>query len=263
MKRILIICLIITIMAGAGGCMNTDKIATGSTDNYTNSERDILIQESVVSYLNEKYNESFEIIKFAVEFSGEHGDFIRAVCSTATDDEKCVVYGYSDICETDASVDMNGKTYYLTDDYANVILQRGYAETIKKALNEDVMIKCQLFIPDHMLTDEEFASGLECLGNPDLRAQAYIYVFVDGKYTNGKLRENIEKILIQHKAFKQYLYVIYQSGTSYQEWENIYYDNYSSFERYLNYDCEADFIEFSSFSLEEGYKGHEIVRGEA
>lgn len=265
MKRILIICMIITIMSGAGGCMNTDKITNSSTDNYnnTNSERDILIQESVLGYLNEKYNETFEIIKFGVEFSGEHGDFIRAVCSTATDEEKCVVYGYSDIPETDASVDMDGKTYYLTDDYANIILQREYAESIKESLGEDVMIKCQLFFPDHMITDEELTSGLKaCLENPALNAQAFIYVFVNDKYTDAELRENAEKYINQYKAYKQYLYMVYQSDFSYREWEDLYYSNYSSFERYLNYDCEADFIEFSSFSLEEGYKGHEIVKGE-
>lgn len=264
MKRILIIFLIITIMSGAGGCMNAEKITTSSTDNYnTNSENDISVQKLILDYLNDKYNETFEVVKFSSEFSGTRGDFIRVVCSTATDAEKCVVYGYSDDSEIGVSIDIDGKTYYLTDDYANVILQREYAESVKKALGEDVMVKCQMFFPDHMLTDEEFATGLKgCLENSDLRPQVYMYVLADGKYIDSNLREKAENCMSQYDVYKQYLYVVYQSDISFSQWEDLYYDNYSSFERYLNYDSEADFIEFSSFSLEEGYKGHEIVKGE-
>lgn len=240
MKKIIILFLSLIIMLGANGCM--------SSKNDLNS-----IKNSISSYLNEKYNCKFEIVKITEEFSGNRGFFYRLVCKSDKYSDLCIVYCHTDEGNNGTPLIIGSKEYLVTDNYANIVFQSEYTSLLQDILGDDVLIKCQLKTPNYILSDSEFASGLKnCLENPEVPACMYTFIFADNEKVETNLKSSTEFFLEQYNMYKQYLYVCYQNDINFETWNTLYYDNYSEFIAYLLYKSDIDRVEYSSFDQNKG-----------
>ena len=246
MKRIVASFIILFVMLGVGGCMNNENNA----NDYFNVESQEF-KKNVVEHLNNKYSEKFSIIQFTEEFSGEKGGFFRAVCKSDTRREKCVVYCYP----TEDEYNCN----YI-DNYANVILQEIYAQQIKQYIGNDVMVKCQLLFSDHYITKEELATGVEGLKKSTYYPHMFVFIFADSAMQYNEIWEETEKFLVDFGIYQQYLYIAYKEEMDFTEWEDTYYQNYTSFERYLVDESDVDRIEFSSVKASLGVEKKMVVK---
>ena len=210
------------------------------------------LKEKVLQHLNDKYGDDFEVTQMTREFSGDRGEFYRAVCKTDKREENCVVYCYPKEKNDDAV------SYEMIDDYANIVLQEQYAEEISALVGPNAMVKCQIFFPNHMLTDAEYALGLEVLKKEELYPRTFVFVFTESM--NANVREQVENYMKEKAVYMQYLYVTYQDAIDFEYWENFYYENYNSFERYLKESEKAEVIEFTAFTLEEGIQTRKTVK---
>jgi len=196
MRGILSVILIIILILGVSGCMSNEVMETHGDHQDASFERMKLgaLKTEFLSILEKKYGETFEMDKLLREFNGEKGVYYRAVFHSTNRPDKGVLYCYSQGEGT--AVQIDGIDCVLTDNYANAILQERYAANLQKALGDSVLVKCRLFTPNHTVTDEDFAAGLEaCLENTDLTPHLFIYVFADPLNMNESLLEEAEQFV--------------------------------------------------------------------
>lgn len=249
-------CLIIFLIIC---CFIIAKNMENSIINYMGQGEQI--NNQVLTYLNSKYNENFEIIQLTKEVDGNDGIYYRVVVKSKKRDDKGVVYCYFDDSAEGTKIEVGGENYVFTDDYAEIIFAEEYANQLQALLGDDVLVKCQLYVTNHMLTEDEFVSGLKnCLENPELNSRLYVFVLADIDRVGDGLRESVEHFMSQYNADNQYLYAGYQTNMDMENWEELYYENQSSFERYLVDKSDAELVEFSSFARDVGYKGNKVVK---
>ena len=221
--------------------------------------------DKLVTHLNEKYDKEFEITKLVKEFDGDHGWHYRAVFHEKDSQENSVLYCYKDDLDEGTIIRINGIKHAVVDDYADIILQEQYANLIQEELGEDVLVKCQFLSLNYMISDEEFAAGLEACLNDDSRYQSVtVYVIADKEKMTEKLRERAEKIMELYKPYHQYLYVSFQTPFDANLWEEIYYENndvYShEFTGCIKDDSTVKRIEYTSFTRESGLKETKVIK---
>ena len=212
-----------------------------------------VLMDKLVTHLNEKYDKEFKITKLVKEFDGNHGWHYRAVFHEKDSQENSVLYCYKDDLDEGTIIRINGIKHAVVDDYADIILQEQYATLIQEELGEDVLVKCQFLSLNYMISDEEFAAGLEACLNAEERNQSVgVYVFADIKKRNDGSRESVEKIMRQFNPNQQYLYFSYHESFDSKEWEKIYEEQYEDFDYYLVEESDAKCVEFSYFSRFDG-----------
>ena len=258
-KKIAILFLLIFIL-GVSGCMNNEPNGTVGLP-QTGSDFSKLdlnqVEQVILGYLNEKYDESFEMDKLVLEFGGQDVHY-RAVFHSAQRPDLGVLYGRAE--GEGASVQIDGVTCFLEDDYANVILQCQYADALQAELGQGVFVKCQLKTPEHMLSDMEFAAGLEaCLENPELLPHLFVYVFTDKPGPDPDLKLQAEQYLSRLNVYRQYLYVVHQTDAEPHSWATRYYDNVSDFEGYLLYRSDAQVVDYTSFEMDSGIVKQTVI----
>lgn len=227
-------------MLGANGCMSS------KSDLNT-------IKKEISLYLKEKYNCNFEVTQITEEFSGNRGIFYRLVCKSDKYTDLCVVYCHTDEGYNGTSLTIGNEDYLVTDDFANIVFQSEYASLLQDITGDDVLIKCKLRTPNYNLSNEDFASGLKnCLENPDIPVYMYTFIFADNEKAGTNLKTSAENFLAQYNMYKQYLYVCYQDDIDFENWNTLYYDNYSEFIAYLLYKSDIDRVEYSSFNQNAG-----------
>ena len=251
MKRILCIVLCIIIMFGVSGCMSIGDLFGISMEE---------METELLAYLQEKYGEEFVTDKLVKEFSGNYGVYYRLVFTSEKRPEKGVLICYKEGLLSGTVREICGETWQLRDDYANIILQTEYAEMLQKELGDDVLVKCQLKTPNHMLTQEEFDAGVEaCLENTDICPHLCVFLFADMSRADGELKVAAEAFMGQYNVYRQYLYIAYESPIFFSIWEKRYYENASNFGDYLD-ESSAERVEFSVFYLDEGLKRTEVIK---
>ena len=252
MKRILCIVLCIIIMFGVSGCMSIGGLFGISMEE---------METELLAYLREKYGEEFVTDKLVKEFNGNDGIYYRMVFTSEKRPDKGVLYCYPGEGRVGVPRTIGGEQFFIQDDYAQIILQTEYAEMLQKELGDDVMVKCQLHVNKHMLTQEEFDAGLKaCLENADMYPQMAVFVFADMSRADGELKAAAEAFMGQYNAYRQYLYLAYESPIFFSIWEKRYYENTNNFENYLK-KSEIERIEFSFFSLDIGLEETRILKG--
>ena len=251
MKRILCIILCIMIMFGVSGCMSIGDLFGISMEE---------METELLAYLQEKYGEEFTTVKLVKEFSGNYGVYYRLVFTSEKRPEKGVLLCYKEGLRRGTPREIGGESWQIWDDYANIILQTEYAELLQDELGDDVMVKCQLYTDNHMITQEEFDSGVEaCLEKAEICPKLFVFVFADISQANGELKASVEAFMSRYNVYRQCVYIIYESQISFSTWEKRYYENESGFERYLE-KSSAERIEYSLFSLDEGLKSTTVLK---
>ena len=225
----------------------------------------MVLEDKLTNHLNEKYDKEFKITKLVKEFDGNHGWHYRAVFHEKGSQENSVLYCYKDDFDEGTIIKIKGEEHAVVDDYADIILQEQYAALIQEELGDDVLVKCQFLSLNYMISDEEFAAGLEACLNDDSRYQSVtVYVIADKEKMTEKLRERAEKIMELYKPYHQYLYVSYQAPFDAKAWEEIYYENndvYShEFTGCIKDDSTVKRIEYTSFTRESGLKETKVIK---
>ena len=261
MKKMICILLSLILMLGVCGCMNNEPNGTvdlPQPDGSDFAKLDLdMVEESVLSHLGKKYGEIFEMDQLTLEFGGQD-IYYRAVFHSTRRPDQGVLYCRSQ--GEGSSVKIDGVDCFLTDDYANVILQTGYAEALQAELGQGVMVKCQLRTPDRMLTDDEFAAGVQaCLQNAELMPHLFVYVFTDKAGPDAELKARAEEYVGRVNGFRQYLYIVHQTGAAPESWESRYYDNISDFEGYLLHRSEAEVVDYTAFELDKGIVKQTVI----
>lgn len=257
MKRLVCIILCIIMMLGVSGCMSNEQQHAGSQGGE--NQNSAQMEQEILNYLNGKYGEHFEMVQLTHEFDGDNGAYYRAVIRSDKRPEKGVLYCYEEGSGQGTRTELAGKTWLVEDDYANVILQNEYAAALQAQLGGDVLVKCQIEIPNHMLTDAEFAAGVQaCLENAQLYPQLYVYIIAGS--ADSAVNETAQEYLDRYNVYRQYLYVGYQDQPDLADWEALYYEHYTSFERYLVDESAAARVEFSAFTLDKGLTSSSVVK---
>ena len=251
MKRILCIVLCIIIMFGVSGCMGIGDLFGTSMEE---------METELLAYLQEKYGEEFTTVKLVKEFSGNYGVYYRLVFTSEKRPEKGVLLCYKEGLRRGTPREIGGESWQIWDDYANIILQTEYAEMLQKELGDDVMVKCQLYTDNHMITQEEFDSGVEaCLEKAEICPKLFVFVFADLSQADGELKAAAEAFMGQYNVYRQYLYIAYESPIFFSIWEKRYYENTNNFENYLK-KSDIEKIEFSCFVLDKGLEETKVLK---
>lgn len=246
-KRLIaaITAVLMIISMGVSGCMNKEDA----------------METAILSYLEDKYGERFALDRLAREFNGKNGIYYRAVFYSENHPEKGVLYCYEEGQGTGAETVLNGRTYLVKDNYANIVLQDQYAAAIQAELGDGVLVKCRLKTPNHVITQEQFSDGVRaCLENLELDPHVYIVVLADASMKDSDLKEKAEAFVGGYNVYRQYLYIGYQTQIDFAEWERRYQENYSEFEKFLVNKSNAEYVTFSAFYVDEGLVDTFVVK---
>lgn len=261
MKKAICIILLLLIMMGVSGCMHNESgnpgmpLQNGTEFSKISLER---MEKAVMTYLNRKYGETFEMDKLLLEFSGQD-IYYRAVFHSTQRPEKGVLY-----CRETGegtSVQIDGIACVMADDYANVILQERYAAELQAALGEGVLVKCRFKTPNSMISYEDFTAGLQtALENPQYDTHIYMVVLADSSARNSDLREKAEAFMGQMNVYRQYLYVGYQTDIDLDTWESAYLRNFDEFESYVTDNSDVEYVEYTAFHAGKGIVKQMVVK---
>ena len=220
------------------------------------------METELLAYLQEKYGEEFTTVQMHREFSGNYGVYYRLVFISEKRTEKGVLLCYKEGLLNGTVREICGESWQLRDDYANIILQTEYAEMLQKELGDDVMVKCQLYTDNHMITQEEFDSGVEgCLEKAEIYPKLFVFVFADISQADGELKAAAEAFMSRYNVYRQCIYIAYESQISFFIWERRYIENTSNFNTYLE-KSDIERIEYSYFELDKGLISTKVLKDE-
>ncbi len=197
-KRFLLLLLTLLMLISVCGCM-------GKTD-YAN----IILNE-----LERKYNKTFEIEQITHEFSGDSGEYYRAVCKDAESGKSFVAKYYADDKE-------------LFDEYCALLLNE---DLINYLTSSDLGIAhavVDVITVEHVLTMDDIAKGVEyCLSNEDFDVKVSAYIFLDKSFAdNTEIENKIVDKLTKQEIYRCGLDVIYMSGDALDSAKNEYTEVY-------------------------------------
>lgn len=244
-----IILIIMLVMFGVSGCMNTqiDKTA------YENA---------ILTFLQEKYGEDFTVITMYQEFSGDTGALIRATCKGTTAEETFTVRCYLDEEVTAQKLQINGQMHSVEDSYAEVLCQSQLMRELPECSEESCIIKCRVDFYNRQPTMDEYAQGLEaCLRNEELRAYIKVYILSDGCAQAQDAYGKVEELVEQYAPDTGYIYFAILETFDPAYANQVYAENKNDFGNYLAQQDYADQLWFTLYEAERGLQSRKSVKG--
>ena len=214
--------LIILTAMGLGGCMNRKE----------------QVETAIQAYYLERYQKNITIAELYDEFSGDKGNYYRAVCRSEGYDEPFIVMLFPNP-EENLPVSIDGTLYSIEDEYPNLLIQNELAVRMTALLDQPVMVRCRLET-DRNFTDEELAMGADaCLRldgtDPFIRYYVLLRSGSDTEAQELALRMAISSNLIGD----QVLFLGIGSGSNPTEWIECYLENYDNFDYYITHTSSA------------------------
>ena len=218
-------------------------------------------ETEILSFLQGKYDEEFEIVKLYQEFEGDSGMMVRALCRGAKYDDEFLVCCYLDSTIANELIEIDGNKHSIEDSYSEVILQNQFLNLVTYEENLNVIIKCNVDFYGRNPSSEEIQTGMYCLKEEELNAYLKVYIITDNVETTRKVQEDIEKLLIKYEPCNGYLYHAEKNKFNKDEIEKIFRENQHDFGNFLSSSDFANKVEFSLYRKEEGLKERQIIRG--
>lgn len=254
MKKLLCVLLCVSMLLGFSGCGFVEGIKS-----YQNRR----MIETLIEYLEDKYDEEFEMVKFVKRFNGNYGVHYFGTYQSLERPDMGTIYLLQEGNERLTQRKINGKTWYIRDDYALVMFGSQYAEGLQEILGEDVVVRCNIRPYDVQLTQEEFDAGLKAYLEVEdsYRRVPYVYVFADVSRAEDDLRTAAEAYMSQYNASEQGLWVIY-SWCGLSTLEELYEENRYNLHNMMDDEVSrwADRIEVSYFERDAGVTERKIIK---
>lgn len=232
MKKTLLLFLIIITLIGVSGCMNENSKVSLAED----------YREDILSYLENKYNSSFEVKKINRNVMAGEPDTVVALCVSNEYPNETFdviyylpeddVYGSEEVVsllqesgtydESKLKKNENGTEAFFKDNYCNVVMQNKFTDSID--LPEGVALTTYIETINYYPSEDDLSLTLEqFLHNDNYSIACYNYVFVNTE----SLCDESEIIgrICNSNIKNQYINIIMTSKTN-EECLKIYYDNY-------------------------------------
>lgn len=229
--------LIIFYILGACGCMNFN-------DKY-NSE--------IIEYLESKYDNSFTIKKSVLEFNGNDGEYIHAICKSDEYSNAFNVYCYQNSDLDGKKITIDDSEYVICDDYAEIVFQNSLNSQILQLLGSNFFVRCQVKFSDYFISSSEYKKGmLYCVSNEDILSHITVYIISSSEIDWGLIENKVESFCEKLSAYRQYLYFATTNNSDFTSIEKNYLKNINVFDSYI-LDCEEiKRVEFSLLKRGEG-----------
>ncbi len=208
-------------------------------------------EKEMIRFLEEKYQEKgFSITQLTKEFSGSEGVLTRAVCQSERFDEKFTVYLYETEQLLGEVVNIDGKSYAVQDNYADLVFAQEYAGKIADQFGEATMVKCQFLLRNYYITKETYEAGVEAfLLSTAFTTFPRIYMILDKakEELGDAFVAQVQTEMERYGADNQYLYLVYSEDANVAEWEAAYSEHYDRFDTFLKETDLTQRVEVASF----------------
>ena len=220
-------------------------------------------KDAILSFLKNKYNEQFEIIELYLEFNGDIGLAVRALCKSSAYTDTFLSYCYFDPSMTDEKVKIDENEYSLDDEYSEVVLQNKLLLLVDQAYqyDESIFVGCKVGFLGRYPSADELNKGMEfCLHNDELRAHVKFYILTSGSSKAKELQGKVEDFIVHHRPYKGYVYYAVSSKFNKADIVQEYFENQHDFGNYLTSSNLADTVEFTLYKIDAGLQERRIVK---
>lgn len=218
-------------------------------------------EEKIISFLEQKYNKKFTVIKLYQEFEGNSGMSIRALCSEKEKEEQFTVYCYFDSTIATEKITIDGNEHSIVDSYAEVIYQNLLLEEVNTLGFDDCVIKCKVDFNAEQPLADDVASGMDfCLQKQELDPYVKFYVIAEYSSSTETVQAQIEEVIKRHMPSTGYIYLAFSKEYNKDQVLRLYEENQNDFGNYLTNTDFANRVEFILYNNDIGMNDKEIIR---
>lgn len=212
-------------------------------DDFINAEK---CREAVLTYLQEKYNDTFSVVRGYQEFDGRNGLYLRLICCSATyKDEEFIAMCYAEEARSDVRVSIEGKIFALADEYAQVLIQNEVLQQLPHA--ENAVVRCRVRFPIDQPTPADLLLGAaHCLGSAVQGASLTIFIVAKDNPAVQALRAAAEDLTVQYAPYAGYICLAEKSEFDEAEIRLAYTAHQHNFDDFL---VKSDFADRLAVTL--------------
>ena len=218
-------------------------------------------KEAIISFLQEKYNDKFNIINLYQEFDGDTGMKVRALCSKTGSSDRFSVYCYLDSAIADEKIYIDGNNHSIVDFYTEVLYQNALLSEINVATSADSLVRSKVSFYLEQPSTTDVANGMDfCLQKQDLDACAKFYILVSRNTCASEIQSAVENVLNLHRPCTGYIYIAYFDEFDKDAVLSVYEENQNDFGNYLANTDFADRVEFVLYKNDTGLQEKRTIR---
>ena len=222
----------------------------------------IAYEQAILSYLQDKYQETFEIKAMYQEFTGNAGVLIRATCVNKKYADEFSVRCYFDSSAAEKTLLIKEHQYSIEDSYMQILFQNQLMQVLPQLSDKHSVIMCRVEFYNRQPTADEYADGLEaCLRNEKLRAYVKIYILSDGNGQAPEMYAKAEKLLQQYAPDTGYVYYVVLKSFLAEQVKQWYLEHLHNWGYFIMEQLQSEQRCFSVFKIETGLQSRNIVKG--
>lgn len=221
----------------------------------------IVYRDAILSFLQEKYEEEFVVLKLFQEFEGQTGMAVRALCAPKSSDDRFSVYCYFDAEIADEKIVIDNHTHSVSDAYIGIQLQNRLLEELSDANLSKCIVKCRVtFDPQPAqvaCADEKAASILQ---NAAYDPSVSFYVISERGTPTDEVQRCILNILNTYKPCTGYVYLAQLDVYTPDSILSTYTEKQHDFGNYLANTDFANQVDFLLYKNDTGAQTKKVIK---
>jgi len=243
MKKILVIGLTLCLILNFTAC-----VFDGCKTESVLFKKD-KVERAIVAFLADKYQSSFIVQEVYQEFDGTSGRYFRALCRSDVHEDTFTVYCYESDERGGDSLCIDGKTYFVEDMYAEVLLQNHLLKLLGDYKEDSMFVRCKVnFVSEQPDAQKVIEDPVSCIA----QAKAYLRIYIIvGDEDPAEMQARAEALMKKYNPYTGYLYVATKMPFDLKRIEEVYASNQHDFGNYLTNENWADRVDFSLYRANE------------
>ena len=218
-------------------------------------------KDAIILFLQEKYNDNFDVVSLYQEFDGNTGMKVRALCSKAGSRDQFSVYCYFDSSTANEKIYIDGNEHSIVDSYAEVLYQNALLSEINIAASVDSLVRCKVSFNSEQPSKSNMVDGMDfCLQNQEFDPYVKFYIFVSRNSSASEVQSAVEDVLNLHRPCTGYIYIAYFDEFSKDAVLGVYKEHQNDFGNYLTNTAFAEHVEFVLYKNDTGLQDKQTIR---